>query len=63
MVQCVSKIKTSPQTGDGLLQRWSILRRERGVAQQMVHHLQHLIHSKAVVAAQHPLQFQRHRFG
>ena len=63
MVQRIGEVEPVAHTGHGLLQSWPVFCREAGMGQQVVEHLQHLLHREAVVPAQHPLQLQGHRLG
>ena len=63
MVQGIGEVEPAAHTGYGLLQGWPVFRCEAGMGQQVVEHLQHLLHREAVVPTQHPLQLQGHRLG
>lgn len=63
MVQRIGEVEPVTHSGHGLLQGWPIFCSEAGMGQQVVEHLQHLLHREAVVPTQHPLQLQGHRLG
>ena len=62
-MQSVGEIETRAQARQRLLQVQPVFDAEAGVIQELFKHLQHRLHRKAVLAAQHPLQLQGHGLG